>query len=36
MLKLLVVVGVIKDIPDNSKVMGYPAKNIREFLKENK
>jgi len=28
--------GVIKDIPDNSKVMGYPAKNIREFLKENK
>ena len=23
--------GVIKDIPDNSKVMGYPAKNIREF-----
>ena len=27
--------GVIKDIPDNSKVMGYPAKNIREFLKEN-
>ena len=28
--------GVIKDIPDNSKVMGYPAKNIRLFLKENK
>jgi len=28
--------GVIKDIPDNSKVMGYPAKNIREFLRENK
>ena len=28
--------GVIKDIPDNSKVMGYPAKNIRNFLKENK
>ena len=28
--------GVIKDIPDNSKVMGYPAKNIRKFLKENK
>ena len=25
--------GVIKDIPDNSKVMGYPAKNIRDFLK---
>ena len=28
--------GVIKDIADNSKVMGYPAKNIRQFLKENK
>ena len=28
--------GVIKDIPDNSKVMGYPAKNIRKFLRENK
>ena len=28
--------GVIKDIPNNSKVMGYPAKNIREFLRDNK
>ena len=28
--------GVIKDIPDNSKVMGYPAKSIRDFLKENR
>jgi len=28
--------GVIKDIPDNSKVMGYPARNIREFLRDNK
>ena len=28
--------GVIKDIPKNTKVMGYPAKNIREFLRENK
>ena len=28
--------GVIKDIPDNSNVMGYPAKNIRQFLKENR
>ncbi len=28
--------GVIKNIPDNCKVMGYPAKNIRDFLKENK
>ena len=26
--------GVIKDIPDNTKVMGYPAKSIREFLKD--
>ena len=28
--------GVIKDIEDNSKVMGYPAKNLREFIKENR
>ena len=28
--------GVIKDIPENSKVMGYPAKNIRDFLKDKK
>jgi UDP-3-O-[3-hydroxymyristoyl] glucosamine N-acyltransferase len=28
--------GVIKNIPDNSKVMGYPAKNIKDFLKDNK
>ncbi len=28
--------GVIKNIPDNTKVMGYPAKKIREFLKDNK
>ena len=28
--------GVIKDIPNNSKVMGYPARNIKQFLKENK
>ena len=28
--------GVIKDIPENTKVMGYPAKNIKQFLKENK
>jgi len=28
--------GVIKDIQDNSKVMGYPAKKIRQFLKENR
>ncbi len=28
--------GVINDIPDNSKVMGYPSKNLRQFLKENK
>jgi UDP-3-O-[3-hydroxymyristoyl] glucosamine N-acyltransferase len=28
--------GVIKNISDNSKVMGYPAKSIRDFLKNNK
>ncbi len=28
--------GVIKNIPPNTKVMGYPARNIRDFLKENK
>jgi UDP-3-O-[3-hydroxymyristoyl] glucosamine N-acyltransferase len=28
--------GVIKDVPSNSKIMGYPAKNIRDFLKENR
>ena len=28
--------GVIKNIPSNTNVMGYPAKNIRNFLKENK
>jgi UDP-3-O-[3-hydroxymyristoyl] glucosamine N-acyltransferase len=28
--------GVIKNIPDNSKIMGYPAKDIRSFIRENK
>ena len=28
--------GVIKDIPDNSKVMGYPATNFKKFIKENR
>ena len=28
--------GVIKDIPDNTKVMGYPAKDLRRFIKESK
>ena len=28
--------GVINDINDNSKVMGYPAKDLRNFIKENK
>ena len=28
--------GVIKDIPDNSKVMGYPSKDLRQFLKDTK
>ncbi len=28
--------GVIKNIPDNSRVMGYPAKNLKDFIKDNK
>tara|TARA_Y100000768_G_scaffold322149_1_gene258311 strand:+ start:141 stop:1067 length:927 start_codon:yes stop_codon:yes gene_type:complete len=28
--------GVINSIPDNSKVMGYPAKKIRDFIRSNK
>jgi len=28
--------GVIKNIPSHRRVMGYPARNIRNFLKENK
>ena len=28
--------GVIKNIPDNAKVMGYPAKDIKKFIMENK
>jgi UDP-3-O-[3-hydroxymyristoyl] glucosamine N-acyltransferase len=28
--------GVIKDIQDNSKVMGYPAKDLKQFIKNNK
>ena len=28
--------GVIKNIPDNSKVMGYPAKDLKNFIKQNK
>ena len=28
--------GVIKDIPDNTRVMGYPAKDIKTFLREKK
>ena len=27
--------GVIKSIPDNSKVMGYPAKDLKQFIKDN-
>ena len=27
--------GVIKSIPDNSRVMGYPAKDFRSFIKDN-
>ena len=28
--------GVIKDIPDNSKVMGYPTKNFKKFIRDSK
>ena len=28
--------GVIKNIPDNAKIMGYPAKDIKKFILENK
>tara|TARA_Y100000591_G_scaffold270114_1_gene244867 strand:+ start:4742 stop:5719 length:978 start_codon:yes stop_codon:yes gene_type:complete len=28
--------GVIKNIPNNSRVMGYPAKNLKNFIRENK
>ena len=28
--------GVIKNVPDNLKVMGYPAKDLKSFIKENK
>jgi len=27
--------GVINDIPNNTKVMGYPAKDVKKFIKEN-
>ena len=26
--------GVIRDIKDKSKVMGYPAKDLKKFIKE--
>jgi UDP-3-O-[3-hydroxymyristoyl] glucosamine N-acyltransferase len=28
--------GVIKDVLNNSKVMGYPAKDLKKFIKDNK
>ena len=28
--------GVIKSIPDNTKVMGYPAKDLKNFIRESK
>ena len=28
--------GVVKNIPDNTKVMGYPAKDIKKFIMESK
>ena len=27
--------GVVKNLPDNANVMGYPAKEIKKFIKEN-
>ena len=28
--------GVIKNIPSNSKLMGYPAKDLKNFIKDSK
>ena len=28
--------GVVNDIPDNTKVMGYPAKDLKSFLRDGK
>ena len=28
--------GIIKDIPSNSRVMGFPAKDLKNFIKDNK
>jgi UDP-3-O-[3-hydroxymyristoyl] glucosamine N-acyltransferase len=28
--------GVIKDIPNNSRVIGYPAKDLKSFIKDNR
>ena len=28
--------GVIKNVSDNSKVMGYPAKDLKNFIKDNR
>ena len=28
--------GVLKNISDNSKVMGYPAKDLKNFISKNK
>ena len=28
--------GVIKNVPDNSRIMGYPSKDLKNFIKENK
>ena len=28
--------GVIKNIPNNTKVMGYPAKDLKNFIRKNK
>ena len=28
--------GVIKNVPNNSRVMGYPAKDLKSFIKDNR
>ena len=28
--------GVVKNVPDNTKVMGYPAKDLKSFIKESR
>ena len=32
----MLLIDELKNIPDNTSVMGYPAKNIKQFVKDNK